>query len=279
MVVFPQAKINLGLNVVRKRDDGYHEIETVIVPIPLHDALEAVVAPDVEPGRVSYGRSGLVVDGAVESDLVMRAHAALARIRDLPGLRMHLHKCIPMGGGLGGGSSDGAHALKLLDALLGLGCSPDELHALATGLGSDCPFFLQRGACLATGRGEVLMPIPLDLSGWWLVLVNPGIHVPTSEVYRHTAPTGRTLDLVAALQQHPAEEWRQVAPNVMEDHVFRTWPAIHALRDALLDAGAAHAAMSGSGASVFGLFRSEPPILSWPQGHVQWVLRLGKEAA
>ncbi len=274
MIVFPPAKINLGLNVVRRRTDGYHEIESVMLPIPLQDALEAVVDPAISEGEVVYTRSGLPVPGDASGDLCMKAWGLLKERHRLPGLRMHLHKVIPMGAGLGGGSSDGAHTLLLLDGLLKLGHSQEELATMAASLGSDCPFFLNGTPQLAQGRGELLRPVAIDLSGWWLTVVNPGIHVPTPEVYRNTVPTGELLDLAQRLTAHPVEEWRELVPNVMESYVFQAYPAVGELKARLLSMGAVYAAMSGSGSTVYGLFREEPQQMTMPSGHVIWSFKL-----
>ncbi|MBK7944522.1 MAG: 4-(cytidine 5'-diphospho)-2-C-methyl-D-erythritol kinase [Flavobacteriales bacterium] len=275
MIAFPPAKINIGLHVVRKRADGFHDIETVMLPIPLSDALEAIVDADVPPGQVVYTRSGLPIEGDTSRDLVIRAHGSLGARQVLPGLRMHLHKCIPMGAGLGGGSSDGAHALMLLDRLLLLKTPKQELRAMALSLGSDCPFFMEAGAQLALGRGEVLSAIGLDLSGYWLALVNPGIAVPTAEVYANMSPIGIERGIAQSIATNPLQRWREVAPNMMEDYVFKTRPSVHEACARLIEAGAEHAAMSGSGSTVFGFFRQRPPALEWPSGHSAWVFRLG----
>jgi len=264
MIRFPYAKINLGLNVVRKRSDGWHEIESVLVPIPLHDIVEVVEAPDLGPGVLEMTRSGLPVAGELTSDLCWRAVKAAGQLRALPGLRLHLHKVVPMGAGLGGGSSDASHTLLLLNDLLRLELSPNELHTLAASIGSDCPFFLSPTPQLAEGRGEQLRPAPLDLKGIRLLLVNPGLHVPTPEAYALTKPTGRSMDLVGALAA-PMEEWQATVRNAMEHGVFEKWPEIRAIKERLLASGAAYAAMSGSGSSVFGLFRKEPPDITWPE--------------
>lgn len=274
MLVFPPAKINLGLNVIERRADGFHEIESVLVPIPLRDALEIIVDPDLPRGEVVYTRSGLSIDGDIERDLCMRAVRSISRDHELPGLRMHLHKVVPMGAGLGGGSSDGAHALMLLDWLLRLNLGRDHLHKLAAELGSDCPFFLGSGAAFVTGRGERLSPIALDLWGLWLMLVNPGLHVSTAEVYANTSPSGRRMDLSKALRSSRVEEWGSIVPNAMEQYVFSAHPEIGKIKQRLLEAGAAHAAMSGSGSSVFGLFRTEPTSIKWPRAYSHWIFQL-----
>lgn len=276
VIVFPPAKVNIGLNVVRKRADGYHDIETVMLPVPLCDGLEAVVDRSMPDGTIAYTRSGLPIEGPETRDLVMRAHGLLSAKAALPGLRLHLHKRIPTGAGLGGGSSDGAHALMLLEKLLALSVPKEELHAMALALGSDCPFFLAGGAQLAKGKGEVLEPVSLDLVGYWLVLVNPGIAVPTAEVYAHMKPTGASLDMARLLGSTPMNRWREAVPNVMEEHVFRTRPVVRQVFDLLVAAGAEHAAMSGSGSTVYALFKQRPPELAWPPGHQAWISRLGQ---
>lgn len=275
MIAFPPAKINLGLNVLHKRSDGYHDIESVLVPIPLYDVLEIILAPDVAAGEVVFTSSGLPVPGDTSNNLCLKAVDAVRAHRPLPGLRMHLHKVIPMGAGLGGGSSDGAHTIRLLDELLELQLGDALKHELAASLGSDCPFFLSDRPQLATGRGEVLKSVELDLRGWWLALVNPGIHVGTPEVYKNTTPTGRSMDFLAVVGNAAPATWRSEVVNTMEDYVFSAYPAVKAVRDELLALGADHAAMSGSGSSVFGLFRAEPHLPSaWQVAPLKiWCLR------
>jgi len=273
MIVFPHAKINLGLNVVRKRPDGYHDIQSVLVRIPLHDVLEAVLDPQLPQGEVIFTRSGLPVPGDKEQDLCMRAVKSIPVTRKLPGLRLHLHKVIPMGAGLGGGSSDGAYTLRLVNDLVGLGLGEAELHDLAMELGSDCPFFLRNGPQLVEGRGDDMTPITLDLGGLWILLVNPGIHVPTAEVYRNTSPTGTSEDLRAILTENKPPEWSGLLHNRMEPFVMAGHPAVTAIKDRSLEAGAIYAAMSGSGSTVMAIFDRPPPLLEWPASHRTWVFR------
>lgn len=271
MLLFPHAKMNLGLNVVRHRADGYHDLQSVMIPIPLRDALEAVVAPGIAAGEVDYVRTGLPIPGGAMQDLCMKAVQAVRKLRPIPGLRVHLHKVIPMGAGLGGGSSDGTHMLLLLNTLLDLELSASELHSTASGLGSDCPFFLHNGPQLAEGRGEILRPIALDLDDLWLVVVNPGTHISTPEVFRNTTPTGVEVDPIAVLLERPMEEWDALLPNTLEPYVLRTYPSVAHAKETFLKAGAAYCAMSGSGSTVFAFFRNQPPALVWPKGHAQWV--------
>lgn len=270
MIAFPNAKINLGLNVVRKRVDGFHDIETVMVPVGLYDVLELIVDASLPPGEVCYSRSGLAVDGPLESDLCMRAVRSISREKSLPGLRMHLHKVIPLGAGLGGGSSDAAHTLMLLDKLLDLRLGPDRLAALAAGLGSDCPFFLDGRTCMATGRGEKLHPVPLDLQGSVVHIVHPGIHVPTAQIYSRIAPTGRSVDLATILLGNSPTQWQNLLFNSMEDVVFAEHPELNAVKSRILREGALYAAMSGSGSAVFGIFRTPPINIRWPASYRWW---------
>ena len=277
MIAFPHAKINLGLNVVRKRADGFHDIESILVPIPLCDALEVVIDDQLPAGTFAYSRSGIPIDGALSNDLVMRAHALLSETSELPGMRAHLHKCIPLGAGLGGGSSDGAFALKLMNQQTRLGLDTAELMRLAAKLGSDCAFFLADGPQLARGRGERLTPLALDLSGCWLVLVNPGVHVATALAYQHAVISGAESGYARILERAPIEQWREAGPNGLEPFVFKTWPIVEEAVARLRASGAVHAAMSGSGSTVFGIFKSTPPELEWPQQYRSWSMRLGEE--
>ncbi|MBL0128233.1 MAG: 4-(cytidine 5'-diphospho)-2-C-methyl-D-erythritol kinase [Flavobacteriales bacterium] len=274
MLLFPHAKINLGLNVVRKRTDGFHDIETVMVPIPLTDALEVIRDGSVPNGEAHYDRTGLQIPGTKEEDLCFKAFRAISKVKAIPGIRMHLHKSIPLGGGLGGGSSDGAHALSAINTCIGAGLANEQLAELSLDLGSDCPSFLHHGIQLSTGRGEVLRTIDLDLSGLWLLLVNPSVHVPTTEVYHNTRPSGRSVDLERELIDHPLEEWRSRAPNMMEEYVAVRYPEVGAALKKMEELGAPHFAMSGSGATIFGLFRERPRKMDWPADHRTWLLRL-----
>lgn len=270
MIAFPRAKINLGLNVVRRRADGFHDIQSVLLPIALCDALEAVIDPSLDRNMVVFTRSGIEVPGRVEDDLCMNAIRSVQGETGLPGLRVHVHKAIPTGAGLGGGSSDAAHMLLLLDRLCRLRLPQEKLRRLGATLGSDVPFFLSQGAQLAEGRGEKLRPVEVDLRGKWLVLVNPGVHVPTAEVYRNMRPSNTDVDLANAVRL-PIGQWEGRLVNVMEPYVFAVYPDVAEVKAKLTRAGAAYAAMSGSGSSVFGIFTTEPPELSWPDGYRSWV--------
>lgn len=274
MLRFPQAKINLGLNVLARRPDGFHDIESVMVPIPLHDVVEAVLAPDLGTNGLEYTRSGLPIPGPIETDLCYKAVRLLQRGRGLPGLRLHLHKVVPMGAGLGGGSSDGASTLELVNTLCGLQLNKQQLADHALELGSDCPFFLQGQVCIARGRGERLTPVDIDLNGLWLILANPGVHVGTAEVYQNTIPTELNWPIEAVFHRERQLEWEKTLPNTMEPYVLRTYPEVDALKQKLKQAGAFYTAMSGSGSSVFGLFTEEPVMPDLATTTRAWKLRL-----
>lgn len=271
MLVFPFAKINLGLQVLGKRPDGYHNIRTAMLPIRLNDALEAVVDMELPAGEVRFTRTGINVPGNPADDLCMKAVDRIKAKYPLPGLRMHLHKAIPAGAGLGGGSSDGAHALLLLNRLLDLQIPQEELHAMASSLGSDCAFFLQQGPQLAEGRGEQLSPLAVELNGLWLVLVAPGLHVSTVDVYQHMKLLTGHDDLRTALAT-PTAQWQGNVQNDMEEYVFAKHPEVARIKQQLLGHGALYASMSGSGSSVFGLFSSKPNALAFPDHYHVWAM-------
>lgn len=262
MIAFPPAKINLGLRVVRKRDDGFHDLQTIFLAIPLCDILELVPNTDNPSASMPlFSSSGLTVDGPPEQNICLRAYQLLKRdFPALPAVRMHLHKVIPMGAGMGGGSSDGAHTLRLLNQLAGLGLPVEQLEAYALELGSDCPFFIQGKPCYAEGRGERMVPVQIDLRGYTLVLINPGIHVSTAAAFRGIQPRQPERSLLDIVKE-PVSSWKGAMINDFEETIFPLYPAIAELRNMLYDAGAAFAAMSGSGSTVFGLFRNGAPAL------------------
>jgi 4-diphosphocytidyl-2-C-methyl-D-erythritol kinase len=259
MLAFPPAKINLGLNILRKRADGYHDLETVFLAIPLRDALEIVFDPGLSPASSPvFTGSGLDVDGPASENICVRAyHLLKADFPGLPPARIHLHKVIPMGAGLGGGSSDGAHTLILLDRMAGLGLSPDSLRQYALTLGSDCPFFINGQPCFATGRGEAMEPLALSLSGYRLVLVNPGIHVSTAAAFRGIIPAVPEISC-RDIVQAPVSAWRDKLSNDFERTIFPQFPEIAQIKQELYGQGAIYASMSGSGSSVYGIFEKGP---------------------
>ncbi|MBP5338843.1 MAG: 4-(cytidine 5'-diphospho)-2-C-methyl-D-erythritol kinase [Prevotella sp.] len=264
MIVFPQAKINLGLNVVERRPDGYHNLETVFYPVPLEDALEVTPMDERFPSATGCDLkvTNLAIEGDDERNLVVRAYRLLKE--EFPAIvRVHinLYKAIPTQAGMGGGSSDGAAMLTLLNKMCDLGLSEQQLIDRAARLGADCPFFVLGRPAYAEGIGERLQPIGLSLKGWHLVVVRPDIPVPTKEAFsliRPHRPQKNCLDIV----RQPVETWRDELVNDFEQSVFALHPEIGAIKQRLYDLGAVYAAMSGSGSAVFGLFREIPAIPS-----------------
>ena len=256
MVLFPNAKINLGLNILRKRDDGYHELETVFYPIGLKDGLEFV---ENKQNKIDFSSSGIPLNIDFEENIVVKAYRLLAADYPLPGLDIHLHKVIPFGAGLGGGSSDAAFLLKGLNENFGLGLTTDRLKGYAHRLGADCSFFIGNKPSFATGIGEKLQVIDLSLEGYFLVTVKPPFGVGTKAAYKGITPGTPNLSLSHAIQL-PPEKWQEHLVNDFEVSVFPLFPEIGEIKSKLLSHGAIYAAMSGSGSSVFGLFKDEPKL-------------------
>jgi len=256
MLVFPNAKLNIGLNITGKRADGYHDIESVFLPIGYSDVLELLPGNAAE---TSLKMTGLPIDGATTSNLIWKAWQLLAERYNIAPVQLHLHKTIPMGAGLGGGSADGAFALILLNNFFKLGLDDATLESLALELGSDCPFFIRNTPQLVTGRGEVMEPFELDLAGYWLALLSPEIHIGTREAYANVQPGQPSYSLTEALQQ-PVAEWRNVVENQFERSVFPNHPQLQKLKQQLYKAGALYASMTGSGSSMYGIFKREPML-------------------
>lgn len=260
MVLFPNCKINLGLNVVSKRTDGYHNLETVFYPLPVKDALEVIRSTEF-----NFQSTGLSVAGTTENNLCVKAYHLLKNdLPHIPPVSIHLHKAIPMGAGLGGGSADGAFMLMMLNKKFQLNLSQEQLIEYALQLGSDCPFFIVNKPCFATGRGETLSPIQLDLSPYKVVLVNPQIHVSTKEAFSTLSPAIPAKSIEVIIQQ-PIPTWKEELKNDFEEPVFALHPAIKDIKKYLYDIGAVYAAMSGSGSSVYGIFERGAKVdLSFP---------------
>ena len=273
MVVFPNAKINIGLQVVGKRADGYHDLETIFYPVRLKDALEVIDQPDDASADVLYSHSGHPVDVSTTDNLCSKAfHLLKQDFPLLPAVNIHLHKNIPMGAGLGGGSADAAFMLSLLNNKYQLGLSHDQLISYALTLGSDCPFFILNKACFATGRGEKLEALQLDLSSHRILVVNPGIHINTGLAFKKIIPARPRFHLQEVIG-YPVIEWRTYITNDFETPVFKEFPVIKHIKDQLYDAGAVFALMSGSGSTVYGIFNhTEIPDLKFLSGTFhKWV--------
>jgi 4-diphosphocytidyl-2-C-methyl-D-erythritol kinase len=256
VILFPNCKINLGLYVTGKRPDGYHELKTGFYPIPFYDVLEVIAQPDNR--ETSLSLSGISIDP--KNNSCLNAYGLLKKdFPQLPPVQIHLHKAIPAGGGLGGGSADGAFMLKLLNEKFTLNVGTETLLQYAAQLGSDCPFFIQNTPCVASGRGEILEPIKLDLSDYKIVVVNPGIHVATGWAFSQIKFQNPELPLVKILQL-PVTKWKDLLVNVFEMPILRAHPAIKEIKDTLYQKGAVYAAMSGSGATVYGLFKKSAVV-------------------
>jgi len=251
MITYPISKVNIGLQVTGKRPDGFHNLETVFYPVQLRDALEVI-----EARRFDIQLSGLPVGGDPRDNLVARAWKLVKSDYPIPPVKVHLHKNIPPGAGLGGGSSDATGMLMLLNELFRLGIGREKLKQYALALGSDCPFFLHGKPVFATGRGEVMEDVKLDLSGYSLVLVKPPVSVSTAEAYRHVVPRGSRLSL-KGLTGFGVPRWRGNVLNQFEHYVFDQYPEVARIKQTLYEQGASFALMSGSGSAVYGLFRSE----------------------
>lgn len=254
MITFPNAKINLGLNIVSRRADGYHDIETVFYPIDLHDVLEIVPSAD---GAVALHTSGNRVDCPPEKNLVMKAYRMMCEhVADMPAMQIYLYKHIPDGAGLGGGSADASVTLKMLNEMLGAGISDDDLACMASKLGADCAFFVYNSPMYATGIGNRFAATRVDLSGYWLLLVKPQVAVSTAEAYSRVVPqeSGQFLPELLARR---VSEWRDVVKNDFEPSVFAAFPQLADIKRRLYECGAVYASMSGSGSSMFGIFDSD----------------------
>lgn len=253
MITFPNAKINLGLDILRRREDGYHDIETVMVPVPWHDVLEIVPAK----GEVTtLTVSGRHVECPPEKNLVMKAYRALEREASLPPVDIYLRKIIPDGAGLGGGSADAAFTLKVLNDLFALGYNDAQLARVASGIGADCPFFIYNRPMLCTGTGTDMEPIDLDLSGMDILIAKPDVSVPTAAAYSHTTPAIPEVT-AGRIVADSHDTWTGRLKNDFEASVFPAYPAIAALKERIESLGPVYAAMSGSGASVYGLFEAD----------------------
>lgn len=269
MVTFPNCKINLGLHVVRKREDGFHDLETVFYPIPLRDALEIVQSPCKQ---TTLTISGLKIDGGAADNICVKAYELLKKDFALPPVTIHLHKVIPTGAGLGGGSSDGAFTLLLLNKKFDLNLTKDVLIKYALELGSDCPFFIKNNPCFATGRGEILEPVGIDLSTYKIVLINPGIHVNTGLAFSKIRPKADRLSVSEIIQQ-PIKNWKENLVNDFEESIFQQHSSIKEIKELLYSNGAVYASMSGSGSSVYGIFpEKQTPDLKFKDNYsIHWL--------
>ena len=259
MITFPNAKINLGLNITAKRPDGYHNLETVFYPVPIEDALEIHVLNNSTDKKFSLHQAGMKITGNAEDNLVVKAYLLLDKEFNLPPVDIHLYKHIPSGAGLGGGSSDAAFMLKLLNERFELKLTDEKLEEYAATLGADCAFFIKNTPTYAEGIGNIFSPLSLSLKGYQILLVKPDIFVSTREAFSLVRPHEPEYSLKEIIT-HPVSEWKEQMVNDFEASVFPQYPVIGEIKEELYKNGAMYAAMSGSGSSVFGLFAPDITI-------------------
>ena len=255
MLLYPNAKINIGLNVVEKREDGYHNIETVFYPIGLCDVLN--IEPSDSCSDYSFSSSGIPISGDPEENLIVKSIRLLQSQYEIPPVDISLIKQIPFGAGLGGGSSDAAFTLKAINEMFDLKITKYRLEKIASLLGADCPVFIKNKPVFATGIGNIFSPIKLNLKGYFLLLIKPDIHVSTPEAYSLVVPKLPEISLLESIAQ-PIQEWKSLIKNDFEASVFEKYPEIANIKENLYKTGAVYASMSGSGSSVYGLFKNEP---------------------
>lgn len=257
MLLFPCCKINIGLDIVSRRPDGYHEVDTLMYP--LRDICDGLEVLRGDSDGVEFSSSGLTVDCAPEKNLVVKAWELMRSRYGVGGVKVHLHKAIPFGAGLGGGSADAAFMLTGLNSLFALGLTDDELEELASHTGSDTPFFVRSRPRFCRGRGEVMSPAGIALAGKWCVVVKPPLGISTAEAYSGVVPSKPTVPLRERLAG-PVAEWRDTVSNAFEDSLFPKYPVLAAIKEMLYDSGALYASMSGSGSAVYGIFDEVPPL-------------------
>jgi 4-diphosphocytidyl-2-C-methyl-D-erythritol kinase len=249
VVTFPNCKINLGLNIIKKRADGYHDIESVFFPLPLTDAIEVIKSTEEK-----FTTSGLPVNGSIEENLCVRAYRLLQKdFAELPPVKMHLHKVIPMGAGLGGGSANAAFMLKLLNEKFHLQLTTEKLLDYSLLLGSDCPFFIVNKPAIATGRGEFLQTISLDLSNYSFLLIHPPVHINTAWAFSQLGTPVEKKSIKEIILQ-PVETWKNELVNDFEALVCKHHPSLQSIKESIYQAGAIYASMTGSGSSFYGIF-------------------------
>lgn len=253
MITFPNAKINIGLNIVSKRTDGYHNLETLFYPIKLRDIIEIQTLED-NTLPYTFKQQGIQIDGAIENNLIVKAYNLLKERYKLPPIEIVTYKAIPSGAGLGGGSADAAFMLKLLNDYFKLELTPDELIQIASSLGADCAFFIHNKPIYAEGIGNIFKEVSLDLSSYDIYIEKPAVFISTAEAFSKIVPTTPQYPILEAIKQ-PIEEWKKLIVNDFETSVFDKRPELATIKQRLYDKGAIYASMSGSGSSIYGIFR------------------------
>ena len=266
MVSFPNAKINLGLDIIEKRNDGYHNISSCFYPIKLTDVLEII-----ESNKFSFSSTGFTIPGQSKENLVIKAYQLLKKDFDLPEVAIHLHKSIPTGAGLGGGSADGAYTLKMLNTLFELYLDDTILIDYASTLGSDCPFFIYSLPMIVEGRGDLIRPCGLKLKGYYLFIIKPDFAISTIEAYQEVIPIYPENSIEEILDNPSPETWKDVLKNDFETGLFKKNPELKEIKKQLFKHGALYASLTGSGAAIFGIFREDPVMDAvFPKMYFTW---------
>jgi len=255
MLVFPNTKINIGLNITERRSDGFHNLETIFYPLELSDILEFIGTEN----KTEYSGTGINIDVSENNNLVMKAYKLLQEDYELPNLKIHLHKNVPLGAGLGGGSANASFMLSALNNYFNLNISKKKLIDYAQKLGSDCPFFIKNIPLFAEGTGNIFSKVELDLSQYYILLVKPNIHVSTKDAFNNIIPSKPKKSLIELIK-YPIIDWKGLIINDFEKSVFKLYPEIKEIKDILYNIGAIYAQMSGSGASVYGIFENKPEV-------------------
>jgi 4-diphosphocytidyl-2-C-methyl-D-erythritol kinase len=266
MIGFPNGKINLGLSVTEKRPDGFHNLETIMVPVEIHDVLEIIIAPDKIS---SFNSSGIKIAGSSNDNLVVKAWELLKKDFQLPAVKIHLHKVIPTGAGLGGGSSDAAFTISMINKLFSLSLSTGQMKEYAGKLGSDCPFFIENKPAFATGRGDEFKFLDFSLKGNFLLIVKPDIHIATAEAYSWMKPLKKENTLKELIKL-PLHNWRNLVINDFEAEVMKKYHVVQMIRDELYEMGAMYASLTGSGSGVFGIFNKPVTVSERLKDHFVW---------
>ena len=274
MIIFPNCKVNLGLRIVGRRNDGYHDLETIFIPVPIEDCLEVERANE----STSLTITGIPVEGDPQSNLCLKAYNLLKSKFDLPPIEIKLHKQIPTGAGLGGGSSDAACMLKLLSSKFNLQLKTDQLIDFAAQLGSDCPFFILNTPCIGTGRGDVLEAIDLpQLRGLFGIMVMPGIHISSAWAFQQIT-INQSAKTIREITSSPVDNWKNELQNDFEIPVFQSYPELKRIKEQLYSSGAIYASLTGSGSALYGLFKELPSISFAPEYIVKSFVLTPKES-
>lgn len=267
MIDFPGSKVNLGLRITQKLDNGYHSLESVFLPIQFSDVLEIIPTSDSE---TQFNYSGFEISGDSKNNLIYRAWQILNEDFSIPPSKIYLHKVVPMGAGIGGGSADGSSMLKLINEHFKLGITQNKLELYAKELGADCPFFIRNKSAYVEGIGEIMSPISLNLSGYHFFLVAPGIHINTGEAFKNCQPKQHETSLKEIIEKNSISSWKDLVKNDFEDYAFKSFPELRKIKEQMYKAGALYASMSGTGSSIYGFFEKENDLPSFPEHYITY---------